>query len=547
MLPKQLLTAALLFLVCPLIQAQTGYSNAHQQANRLNSMAKSYPQLAKLQSIAKTVGGKDIWLLTIGTGNTDSKPAIAVVGGVEGNHLLGTELALSFAEQLLKSSSTDSIKNLLNKTSFYVFPNMSPDAMEQYFAPLKYERKGNAAITDDDRDGRPNEDGYEDLDGNGKITIMRVESPIGDYKVSADDSRILIKADLTQGEKGNYLIFTEGIDNDKDGKLNEDGEGGVWFNKNLTFKHQSFSQGAGEFPVSENETRALLDKLYALFNVYAVVSFSNNNNLSNPFTSAPPTPGTRIVTNYLDADAKVNTMASDLYNKTAQLKDAPKVTPQGGDFLSWAYFAYGRFSFSTPGWVVPKAKADTTKNAKPITATDSASNYIRWAAQQGLPDEFTPWKKITHPDFPGQVVEVGGLDPFALINPPYKYVDSICQSHTNFIVKLATLQPEIDIINVKTEKLAGGITRITATIVNKGALPTHSKLGERNYWVKRIGLRLGLAGNQLLISGKKIQALNALEGFGSQEISWLVKGSGSVTLEAGSPTTGTKKTDVRLN
>ena len=146
-------------------------------------------------------------MLTIGTGNTETKPAIAIVGGVEGNHLLGTELAIGFAEKLLQGSNTDSIKTLLNKTTFYVFPNMSPDAMEQYFAALKYERQGNAVQTDDDRDGKLNEDGFDDLDGNGKITMMRIESPIGEYKTHPDDARVLIKADMNKGEKGKYILL----------------------------------------------------------------------------------------------------------------------------------------------------------------------------------------------------------------------------------------------------------------------------------------------------------------------------------------------------
>ena len=207
-------------LVCVLFftssKSQTGYSNFSQQTSRINALAKNYPQLTKVKSLTKTVGGKDIWQITIGTGNTETKPAIVVVGGVEGNYLIGTELAIGFAENLLQGSNTDSIKALLNKTTFYVFPNMSPDAMEQYFAPLQYERQGNASVTDDDRDGKTNEDGYDDLDGNGKITMMRVESPVGDYKTHPDDPRVLIKADINKGEKGKYLIYTEGTDNDKD-------------------------------------------------------------------------------------------------------------------------------------------------------------------------------------------------------------------------------------------------------------------------------------------------------------------------------------------
>jgi len=534
--------------------AQTDYSNFSQQSARLNTLSKNYPQMVKLKSIAKTVGGKDIWMMSIGNGNTETKPGIAVIGGVEGNHLLGTELAIGFAEKLLQGSNTDSIKSLLNKTSFYVFPNMSPDAMEQYFAPLLYERQGNALQTDDDRDGKLNEDGYDDLDKNGKITWMRIESPVGDYKINPDDKRSLVKADIVKGEKGTYLLMREGIDNDKDGKLNEDGEGGVWFNKNLSFNHPSFSQGAGEFAVSENETRALLDQLFQLFNVYAVVGFATNNNLSASLVFNAANTSTRVVTGWLEPDTKVNAMVADLYNKATAMKDATKATNAGGDLLSWGYYHYGRFSFSTPGWFVPKAAADTTKKdksdstkkEKAPSVEDANSNYLRWAASQGITGTFTDWKKVEHPDYPKQNVEVGGLDPFVLINPPFKLVEDITNKHVIFLLKLATLQPELDIIHVKTEKIGGGISRITASIINKGALPSHSKLGERTYWVKRINVKLNILNNQSIISGKKIQLLNSMEGYSEKELSWLVKGTGKVILEAGSPTTGTKKIEISL-
>jgi hypothetical protein len=526
--------------------AQSDYSNYSQQTTRVNNLIKSYNQLAKATSIAKTAGGKDVWMITIGTGNTSAKPAIAVVGGVEGNHLLGTELAIGFAENLLSGSQADSIKRLLDKTTFYVFPNMSPDAMEQYFAKLKYERQGNASQTDDDRDGKLNEDGYDDLDGNGKITSMRVLSPIGEYRTHPDDARILIKADPAKGEKGSYTILTEGIDNDKDGVFNEDGDGGVWFNKNLSYKHPSFTQGSGEFAVSEPEVRGLLDRLYEMFNVFAVVSFGTNNNLSTPLIYNAAAANQRIVSSLLEPDAKANAMVSDLYNKVTNMKDAPKTTATGGDFLSWAYFHYGRYSFSTPGWFVPKAKLDTAKKEKALTVEDATANYLRWAAQQNIASPFTEWKKVNHPDFPGQTVEVGGLDPFALINPPYNLVSDITKKHTSFLVRLAALQPEVDIVNVQTEKLGNNITRITATVINKGALASHSKLGERTYWVKRINVNVVTGNNQSVISGKKNQLLNALEGYSSQQLSWLVRGTGKITLEAGSPTTGTKQIDIPL-
>ncbi len=539
------ITACLIcILSCCIVQAQNGYSNFSQQSTRINELAKNYPQLAKVKSLTKTNGGKDIWQITIGAGNTETKPAIVVVGGVEGNYLVGTELAIGFAENLLQASGTDSIKALLNKTTFYIFPNMSPDAMEQYFSKLQYERQGNATVTDDDRDGKTDEDPFEDLDGNGKITWMRVESPVGEYRTHPDDARVLIKADPNKGEKGKYILFTEGSDNDKDGTFNEDGEGGIAFNKNLTYKHATFSAGAGDFPASEKETRALLDYLFEQYNVYAVISFGSNNNLSTPYTYNAATANQPLIGSWLQQDVKADSMVADLYGKVVNMKDAPKANAAGGDFLSWAYYHYGRYSFSTPGWWVPKSKPDTAKGEKAFTVDDAAANYLRWAAQQGI-NSFTDWKTIQHPDFPNQKVEVGGIDPFVLINPPYKLVPDLVKKHAAFLVKLAGYQPEVDIINIKTEKV-GALTRITADIINKGALASHSKLGERSYWVKRVNIKVNTSGNQSVISGKKIQTLPSLEGYSTQQLTWLIKGSGKVSIEAGSPTTGTKVVDVTL-
>ncbi len=522
------------------------YSNHSEQGNRLTALAKAYPQLANLKSLVKTEGGKDIWLLTIGSGQTAAKPAIAVIGGVEGNHLLGTELAIGFAEQLLKASGADSIKALLDKTTYYIFPNMSPDAMEQYFGKLKYDRTGNAVSTDDDRDGKTNEDGWDDLDGNGKITWMRVESVVGDYKLHPDDPRVLIKADVAKGEKGKYKLLMEGMDNDKDDRFNEDGEGGIAFNRNLTYQHRTFAAGAGDFPASEKETRAMLDFLYDAFNVYAVVSFGSNNNLSTPIPYNPAAANQRIVAGLLEPDARVNGIVSDLYNKVTGLKDAPRSNTTGGDVLSWGYYHYGRHSFSTPGWWVPKTKPDTTRKEKAFTVEDPQANYLRWAGQQNITGTFTEWKQIQHPDFPGQKVEVGGIDPFVLLNPPYAMTAGLVKKHTDFMVKLAEMQPAIDVMNLRTEKLANGLTRISLDVVNKGGLATHSKLGERSYFIKKVKVAVQTAGKQEIVGGKKINLLNSLDANSSQSFSWVVKGTGKLTIEAGCPTGGTKTIEINL-
>lgn len=527
-------------------QSPQNYSNSASLAQRIKTLTSKYPNLIKSKTLTQTLGGKDIWMLTLGTQNADQKPAIAVVGGVDGKHLLGVEMAIGFAEKLLASSNADSVKNLLNKQTFYVFPNMSPDATEQYFAKLKYERSGNTTKTDDDRDGRLNEDGFDDLDGNGKITWMRVKDATGKYKLNPDDPRSLILADATKGENGAYILLQEGLDNDKDGQFNEDGEGGVSFNKNASFNYKNFVPGAGEYAVSEKENRALFDFLFDAFNVYAVITFGPMNNLSSPVTFNPAGLTKRIITSWFDADVKSNALVSERYNKITKTKDAPKTQAEPGDFSQWAYFHYGRLSFSTPGWWVPKVAPDSAKKEKKFTNDDPVAAYLRWAAKEGITDTYTPWKTVSHPDFAGQTVEVGGVDPFVLNNPPYKLVDNIVAKHTDFLVALAAMAPQIEFVNLKTEKLTDGLTRVTVQLLNTGDISTYTKIGDRSYFLKKIAIKVNAKNGQEVVSGRKSQTIESLQGKEFKELTWLIKGSGKVTIDAGCPTTGNKSIEVTL-
>ena len=113
------------------------YRDHNQIAATVKKLASQYPSLCSARSLTKTAGGKDIWLITIGTGDRDNKPGIAVVGGTDGKYILGRELALGFAEDLLTGSGNTETNDLLNRVTYYIFPDVSPDASAQYFAPLK--------------------------------------------------------------------------------------------------------------------------------------------------------------------------------------------------------------------------------------------------------------------------------------------------------------------------------------------------------------------------------------------------------------------------
>ncbi|MBE0424448.1 MAG: peptidase [Lutibacter sp.] len=533
------------------VNAQNNYATNQQITQRVQALSKS-GNIVTLNSLTKTAGGNDIWVLKIGKGNLNKKPAIAVVGGVEGFHVLSVELALQFAERLVNQH-----QEALESTTFYVFPNMSPDAYSQYHSSLKYERRGNATKVDQDRDGGISEDPYEDLNKDGFISQMRVASVMGNYKLHPTDARVLVKADRAKGEFGNYLVFSEGIDNDKDEKFNEDLEEGIAFNANFTYKFPVFQPLAGDYPVSQKETRALVDYLFDQWNIFAFVTFSPANNLSEPLKFNKEAAKKRVMTSITKKDVAINKMVSDLYHKTVSQK-AFQQDNQGtdGDFFQWAYFHFGRLSFSTPGWWVPEIKDQKTTakeeegenkktEAKDKSPVSKEANFMAWADQQGLKDVFIPWTSINHPDFPDQKVEVGGIKPFVMHNPPFKMVDSIALTHTNFILKLAEMQPKLEFHHIKTEKLGGGLTRITADLFNNSPLPTHSELGEKSRWLQKI--RIDITKNkEEVISGNTINLLNKMDAFETKTLSWIVKGSGNATIKAGAPHCGIATFNVKL-
>ncbi len=583
---RQLLYGGVVALVCmaQLTEAQTAtYNNHAQLSTRLKNLSTKYAAQASVRSIGKSSGGRDLWLLTLGKGDATQKPAILVVAGLDGTHLAGTELAVQTAEKMLGAANADSIAKLLDTKTFYFLPSMNPDAQEQFSAKLKYERTGNDTKADDDRDGRVDEDPFEDLNGDGLVTWVRVEDPTGTFVASKEDPRIMVKADPTKGEVGKYLIFSEGTDNDKDRAFNEDGAGGINPEKNFTFDYQIFVTGSGEYAASEPEVRALLDFLYRAPNIFAVLTFGPNNNLSEAPRFDPSKVARRIITGPLSKDAKAMEQVSKLYNGRTGLKDAPAMPQTRANFSQTAYFHAGRYSFTTPGWWTPKVETprDTTRRAAtaPTTpsnttaptgppagggggrfgaaaaavtspsgagAAEEDTRFLKWADKEKLTGVFVDWKTIQHPDFPNQKAEVGGIAPFAKLNPPISYLEAASDKHLKFLAGLGAQMPEIQLVNVKTESLGNNLTRVTATVINKGLLPTYAEIGDRVRFVQKVKTELKLGSGQTIVSGKRLNLRGALGVDESEEYTWLVSGTGKLVIEAGCPTAGVKSVSVTL-
>lgn len=266
------------------------YSSYHTPENvveLLTSWQTEHPGISELITIGKTLDNRDLVVFRLADEDSalvppESRPAVFVSANLEGIHLVGTEAALMLTENLLSGYGSDeSITRMLRERTIYIAPLLNPDAAALYFADVKAEQSWNMEPVDDDVDGRMDEDGPEDLNGDGWITQMRVKDAEGTYLPHPVNPRLLKKADPSKGEQGIYKIYTEGIDNDGDGELNEDPEGGIELNRNFPHDFEYLNKRAGMWPASAHENIALLEFLTTKPQIGMVLNFSTENTFLN--------------------------------------------------------------------------------------------------------------------------------------------------------------------------------------------------------------------------------------------------------------------------
>jgi len=579
--------------------SQNKYHSYDEMVKAIEVAVSSHKDIAKVESIGQTIEKRDIWVVTIGGKDADSRHAVLIVGGAEADRLIGSELTLRFIEFLTAGyGKVDSITQLVNTATFYIIPRVSPDASEAFFRKPLYARTMNARPTDDDKDTSIDEDGFEDLNGDGLITLIRVKDNRGEWIPHPDDPRVMKKAETSKGEQGIYKLFTEGIDNDKDEQWNEDEPGGVDFNRNFPHNYQFFSRGTGPYQISEPETKAVADFCFSHANIAVVFTYSSNDNLMNPWKKEPRqgppqeeqrTPrrrmiddeefAPRLVTSVMDGDEEYTSYVSSKYQEITKLKGAPQSTKGEGAFNEWTYYHFGRWSFAANPWWIPEIeqkkdtvasdsakmkrqedkkgpggdeKVDIRKGKSPEEKPDEYADQLKtlkWIDANKMDEAFIPWAKISDKDFPDKEVEVGGFKPYVTTNPPGDSIEVIALKQNSFLAWLGTKLPKIEIRNVRVEPIGGKVFRLTTDIANTGYLPTNSAIGDKARWSRNVRVTLNLSKHQSLGSGKTNIILEPIKGNGGrQEITWLIVSSPeeSVTITAESPVAGSATQTVTL-
>jgi hypothetical protein len=544
--------------------ANAGYHSHAALTRALDSLRRARPAVVTLSQIATSPGGRAVHLVRLGAGaDVDGRPALLVLANAHGPHVVGSEAALGAARSLAAAYGRDSnVTRLLDRATVYVVPRLNPDAAESFFGAVVQERTRNAGGAhdkDDDRDGVADEDGPNDLNADGLITMMRVADPAGEWMTDAIDSTLMRRADAARGEVGRYRVMVEGRDDDGDERLDEDPAGGTDINRNFTFNYDWFGEGSGIHQLAAPEARAVADLIVARPNIAAVYVLGPQDNLVTPWTfragtgiGGAPT-GTSAggpLQSILREDEPYYAEMGRRYRRVTGIAKSP-TAPSTGDPLAWAYYDMGRLAFGARAWSVPEVPADSAKGApKPETPDPLADerNALRWL-RANAPDAIVPWTTVRHPDFPGRTVQVGGFRPYALLNPPAALLDSVVAKQARFVTELAGMLPSISLREVQVERVSDGVFRVTAQVANAGLLPTNAAIGARTRVPLRVRVELVPTSGQEIAGGRRVQLLDSVRGSGrSTELTWLVVGpaGSTLTLRATSPVAGAASQTITL-
>ncbi|MCS7065837.1 MAG: M14 family metallopeptidase, partial [Fimbriimonadales bacterium] len=179
----------------------------------LHAYAEEYPQLARIQSIGKSYEGRDIWLLTLtnfATGNDDEKPAFWVDGNIHASEVSGSTACLYLIHRLLREyGSHSAITRCLDTRVFYICPRVNPDGAELALAdkPKIIRSSTRPYPYDEDPIGGLV---MEDIDGDGRMLMMRIPDPNGNWKKHPDEPRLMVRREPDEYGGEYYRILPEG-------------------------------------------------------------------------------------------------------------------------------------------------------------------------------------------------------------------------------------------------------------------------------------------------------------------------------------------------
>jgi hypothetical protein len=521
-------------------------------------IAETWPGLCRLEFIGESIEGRPMPLLTIAnpsTGEESDKAAMWVDGNVHGNEVQGGEACVYLAWTLLERyGELDSITELVDERVFYILPMVNPDGRQYWFdAPnTMHSSRSGKKPTDNDGDGLFDEDGADDLDGDGELLSMRkkVAPGTGTHRLDPDDPRIMISvpSDKRVESGANYIqLGQEGYDNDGDGRTNEDGPGGYDMNRNWAsgWKPTYIQYGAGDYPFSYPETDAIRQFIMAHPNIAAVQSFHNAGGmiLRGPGAKARESYYPRGDQRVYDAIAEDGEKILPHYRSLIIFKDLYDVH---GGFVDWTAEGLGVISFTNELWAGTQYYGDPKSSDGGFSFGGSTDRMLAFDDLVLFGETYVDWHEVEHPDY--GTVEVGGFRKMTGRVPPPFMIEEMVHRNAAFCVFHAEQMPKLSVAALEVDDAPGGAKIITVEVRNERWIPTRSGVAAD----KKIGLPdiVTLSGDDLtVVAGgpdadrfdltgfsavehepERLRLERGIPGHGSERLRWIVRGSGEFTV-----------------
>lgn len=507
----------------------------------LQGYAAAYPDWVKIESIGKGGDGDDIWALTITnpkTGAPGTKPAMYVDAATHANEIQGTEVTLYLINHMLKNyGKLPRVTELMDRATFYIVPMVNVSSRRKWFtepATPSYPRTLVAKI-DDDRDGRVDEDNYDDLDGDGEITQMRKKVPLGQgrFKLDPKDPRLLVPV---QGDElGDYIqLGSEGIDNDGDGQVNEDVPGYVDPNRTFGYGWQPryVQAGSSDYPLQYPETRSIAEFAHKHPNIAGAQSFHN----AGGFILRGP--NSRNDRPYPPGDVR----AYDLIGKEGE-----KMLPyyRYGTVFQLLYTAYGGTTDHLYGRMGVFGFVNELNTGKRLfnTAQDpSAADVQKFNDVLTQGRQFVEYKPYKHPQYGD--IEIGGFKHDTGRPPEGFLLEEECHRNASFVLFHAHHLPRLQFQEPTVVKLGNNQWRVHVPVLNDRAIPSMAQIA-RQLKLHRPDLAT-VEGAKVLASGlvtdpylNQVQYQDArperlmvygVPGLGTTTLFFLLEGSGEITV-----------------
>jgi len=525
------------------------FYNYDEAVAALKTLAQAYPRFLLLHSIGKSVESRDLWLMTVrnpDTGPEEKKAAMYVDANIHGNEVQGTEVCLYTIWYLMENyERLKKVRELVDQRVFYILPMVNPDGRAYWFdAPnTPHSSRGGKKPVDEDGDGLFDEDGFDDIDGDGEILGMWKRDPHGDFKRSPDDPRILVR--VKPGEAGEFIYLgLEGIDNDGDGRINEDPPGGNDMNRNwpADWQPQPIQYGAGDYPLSLPETRAIAEFILSHPNIAGLQAYHNAGGMilrgpGDPASGEYPASDIAVY----DQMGQTGEFVLPYYRYLILWRDLYRVH---GGFINWTFEELGIFSFTNELWNTGQYRGSGRED---LSGFDRESpERLKWDDLLEMEEQFVPLKPAQHPLY-GEIF-LGGFRKTTGRVPPLFLLEELCHRNTMFTLYHAYEMPRAGIRSIEVERLAGETFHVTVTLENTGTIPTRAAIQAQ----KGIGepdlLELSGPRARVLSSGrlldrfrgtiarveKEPQRLRIEEGIpgkGSAAFRFLVRGSGELRVQ----------------